>query len=163
VSLKLHLLWAGRNSPEPWEALSAEYRRRIEAFVPIREQAIRVPVRGAAMGEEGARRRLEGEALAAAAPKPAYLVALDEQGTEWTSVELARQVERWKEEWPHPVVFFLGSDVGLEPALISSCRLRLALGRMTLPHHLARLVLLEQLYRALSIVAGINYHRPTLK
>ncbi len=159
MSLQFHLIWAGRHSPEPWEALSADYRRRIAAFVPIREQAIRV----AASGEDRARRRLEGQALAAAAPKPAFLVALDEQGIEWSSSELARQVERWRAEWPHPVVFFLGSDVGLDPALLESCRLRLALGRMTLPHHLARLVLLEQLFRALSIVAGINYHRPTLK
>lgn len=159
MSLKLHLLWAGRHSPEPWEALCADYRQRIEAYLPIRERAIRV----AAPGEDRARRRLEGEALVAASPKPAFLVALDERGSEWTSEELARQVERWRAEWPHPVVFYLGSDVGLEPALVESCRLRLALGRMTLPHHLARLVLLEQLYRALSIVAGINYHRPTLK
>ena len=159
MSLKFHLIWAGRHSPEPWESLSADYRRRIEAFVPIREQAIRV----AAAGEDRSRRRLEGEALAAAAPRPAFLVALDEQGALWTSEELARQVERWRAEWPHPVVFYLGSDVGLDPVLLESCRLRLALGRMTLPHHLARLVLLEQLYRALSIVAGINYHRATLK
>ena len=159
MSLKFQLIWAGRHSPEPWESLSADYRRRIEAFVPIREQAIRV----AAAGEDRSRRRLEGEALAAAAPRPAFLVALDEQGALWTSEELARQVERWRAEWPHPVVFYLGSDVGLYPVLLESCRLRLALGRMTLPHHLARLVLLEQLYRALSIVAGINYHRATLK
>jgi len=159
VSLKFQLIWAGRHSPEPWESLSADYRRRIEAFVPIREQAIRV----AAAGEDRSRRRLEGEALAAATPKPAFLVALDERGTAWTSEELAKQVERWRAEWPHPVVFYLGSDVGLDPALVESCRLRLALGRLTLPHHLARLVLLEQLYRALSIVAGINYHRATLK
>ena len=159
MSLKFQLIWAGRHSPEPWESLSADYRRRIEAFVPIREQAIRV----AAAGEDRSRRRLEGEALAAATPKPAFLVALDERGAEWTSEELAKQVERWRAEWPHPVVFYLGSDVGLDPALLETCRLRLALGRLTLPHHLARLVLLEQLYRALSIVAGINYHRATLK
>lgn len=159
MSLKFQLIWAGRHSPEPWESLSADYRRRIEAFVPIREQAIRV----AAAGEDRSRRRIEGEALAAATPKPAFLVALDERGVEWTSEELAKQVERWRAEWPHPVVFYLGSDVGLDPALLESCRLRLALGRLTLPHHLARLVLLEQLYRALSIVAGINYHRATLK
>ena len=155
MSLKFQLIWAGRHSPEPWESLSADYRRRIEAFVPIREQAIRV----AAAGEDRSRRRLEGEALAAAAPRPAFLVALDEQGALWTSEELAKQVERWRAEWPHPVVFDLGSDVGLDPVLLESCRLRLALGRMTLPHHLARLVLLEQLYRALSIGAGIQYHR----
>lgn len=159
MSLSFHLAWAGRHSPEPWESLSAEYRQRIQAFLPIREQAIRV---GAA-GEDRARRRLEGEALLAAAPKPAFLVALDERGALWTSEELAKQVERWRAEWPHPVVFFLGSDVGLDPSLLDTCRLRLAFGKMTLPHHLARLVLLEQLYRALSIVAGINYHRATLK
>ena len=139
MSLRFQLIWAGRHSPEPWESLSADYRKRIEGYVSIREQAVR------------------------AAPKPAFLVALDEQGALWTSEELARQVERWRAEWPHPVVFYLGSDVGLDPALLETCRLRLAFGRMTLPHHLARLVLLEQLYRALSIVAGINYHRATLK
>lgn len=159
MSLSFHLAWAGRHSPEPWESLSAEYRQRIQAFLPIREQAIRV----GAPGEDRARRRLEGEALLAAAPKPAFLVALDERGVLWTSEELAKQVERWRAEWPHPVVFFLGSDVGLDPSLLETCRLRLAFGKMTLPHHLARLVLLEQLYRALSIVAGINYHRATLK
>jgi 23S rRNA (pseudouridine1915-N3)-methyltransferase len=159
VSLGFHLLWAGRHSPEPWESLSADYRRRIEPWVPIREQAIRVSTGG----EDRARRRLEGEALLAAAPRPAFLVGLDERGALWSSEELARQVERWRAEWPHPVVFYLGSDVGLDPALLESCRLRLAFGRMTLPHHLARLVLLEQLYRALSIVAGINYHRATPK
>lgn len=159
MSLQFELIWAGRHSPEPWESLSADYRKRISAYLPIREQAVRV----ATTGEDRARRRREGEALAAAAPKAAFLVALDEQGSLWTSEELARQIERWRAEWPHPVVFYLGSDVGLDPALLASCRLRLALGRMTLPHHLARLVLLEQLYRALSIVAGINYHRATLK
>jgi len=71
-------------------------------------------------------------------------------------------VERWRAEWPHPVVFYLGSDLGLDPGIVESCRLNLAFGRITLPHALARLVLLEQLYRALSITAGIPYHRATL-
>ena len=159
MSLRFHLIWAGRHSPEPWESLSADYRKRIEGYLPIREQAVRV----AASGEDRARRRLEGEALEAATPKPVFRVALDEQGALWSSGDLARQVERWRAEWPHPVVFYLGSDVGLDPTLLETCRLRLAFGRITLPHHLARLVLLEQLYRALSIVAGINYHRATLK
>ena len=61
MSLGFHLLWAGRHSPEPWESLSADYRRRIEPWVPIREQAIRVSTGG----EDRARRRLEGEALLA--------------------------------------------------------------------------------------------------
>ena len=75
MGLGLHLIWAGRHSPEPWESLSTDYRKRIEAFVPIREQAIRV----ATGGEDRARRRMEGEALTTAAPKPAFLVALDER------------------------------------------------------------------------------------
>ena len=58
-----------------------------------------------------------------------------------------------------PVVFFLGSDLGLDPNLVAKCRQRLSLGPLTLPHALARLILLEQLYRALSILEGIQYHR----
>lgn len=168
MGLRFLILWAGRNSPEPWESLSADYRGRISHWVPIEERAIRVAGKGEASGRrlaDGAaksRRSQEAGALAAATPDPAFRVALTEEGDLWTSERLARQVESWRAEWPQPVVFYLGSDVGLDPEIVSSCRLRLAFGRITLPHHLARLVLLEQLYRALSITAGIHYHRATL-
>jgi 23S rRNA (pseudouridine1915-N3)-methyltransferase len=158
LPLRFQILWAGRNSPEPWESLCESYRARIAPWVPIEERAIRVPGKS-----EGAiRRRAEGEALSRATPDPAFRVALSEDGELWTSERLHRQVETWRQEWPHPVVFYVGSDVGLDPGLVETCRLRLAFGRVTLPHHLARLVLLEQLYRALSMAAGIHYHRATL-
>jgi 23S rRNA (pseudouridine1915-N3)-methyltransferase len=155
VPFELVVVWAGRHAPDAWETLCAEYRKRIAPMAPIRERAVRV---GAA-GDDPARRRAEGAALAAAVPAGAYRVALDRRGTALDSEALARQIERWRAEWPHPVVFFLGSDLGLDPELVSACRLRLSLGPLTLPHSLARLVLLEQLYRALSIGAGIKYHR----
>jgi 23S rRNA (pseudouridine1915-N3)-methyltransferase len=158
MSLRFLILWAGRHSPEPWESLSADYRGRIAPFLPIEERAIRVP----AKSEGRVRRKAEGEALLAATPESAFRVALSEEGDLWSSERIARQVERWRAEWPHPVVFYLGSDVGLDPGVVAGCRLRLAFGRVTLPHALARLVLLEQLYRALSITAGIPYHRATL-
>ncbi len=158
MGLRFVVLWAGRHSPEPWESLSADYRGRISPWVPIEERAIKVPGRG----DGKVRRKSEGVALAAATPESAWRVALSEDGELWSSERIAKQIEGWRAEWPHPVAFYLGSDVGLDPELVASCRLRLAFGRVTLPHAMARLVLLEQLYRALSINAGIPYHRATL-
>ncbi|MEZ5314546.1 MAG: 23S rRNA (pseudouridine(1915)-N(3))-methyltransferase RlmH [Thermoanaerobaculia bacterium] len=158
MGLRFEILWAGRNSPEPWESLCRDYCRRIEPWVPIRERPIRVPGK-----KEGiVRRRIEAEALRAATPGGALTVALTDRGDLWSSERLAQETDRWRAEWPHEVVFYLGSDLGLDPELVASCRLRLAFGRVTLPHQLARLVLVEQLYRALSINAGIHYHRATL-
>ena len=155
MALEFRLLWAGRHAPEEWERLCEPYRRRIAAWHPISERVVR-PRAGA---DERARRRAEGEALAAAAPADGYWVALDRRGRALDSEQLARQVARWRQEWPRPVVFLLGSDLGLDPDLVARCRLRLSLGPLTLPHPLARLVLVEQLYRALSILEGIQYHR----
>jgi len=155
LALEFRLLWAGRHAPADWERLCEPYRRRIAAWHPIGERVVRP--RGG--GSDPARRRAEGEALAAAAPADGYWVALDRRGRALDSEQLAGQVGRWRQEWPRPVVFFLGSDLGLDPALVQRCRLRLSLGALTLPHALARLVLLEQLYRALSILEGIEYHR----
>jgi 23S rRNA (pseudouridine1915-N3)-methyltransferase len=155
VALEFRLLWAGRRSEAAWEGLCREYRDRIGAWHPIHETPVRV--RSAAEGP--ARRRAEGQALGSAAPDDAWWVALDRRGRSLDSEQLAREVGRWRQEWPRPVVFFLGSDLGLDPDLVARCRLRLSLGPLTLPHALARLVLLEQLYRALSILEGIQYHR----
>jgi len=155
VALEFKLLWAGRRLPAAWEGLCADYRGRIAAFHPIEERPIRVP----GSGEGAARARRESEALAAAAPADGWWVALDRRGRATSSEDLAAKVERWRREWDRPVVFFLGSDLGLAPDLLARCRDRLSLGPMTLPHALARLVLLEQLYRALTIGAGWPYHR----
>lgn len=149
------ILWAGRHRRNEWDRLCGRYRDRIARFGPIREQAVKA-------GTGPGRRETEAEALAAALPDPCWAVALDSRGREMTSERFARWLERLERDWPHPVVFVVGSDLGLGAAILDSCRERLSLGPMTLPHEMARLVLYEQIYRALCIRAGIKYHREPL-
>jgi 23S rRNA (pseudouridine1915-N3)-methyltransferase len=155
VALEFLVLWAGRRLPPEWERLCAEYRRRIAGFHPLREQPVKVP----AHGDDPARLGREAAALAAAAPADGLWVALDRRGRTLDSDGWAAEVGRWRQEWSRPVVFFVGSDVGLADELLARCRMRLSLGPLVLPHALARLVALEQLYRALTRVAGHPYHR----
>jgi 23S rRNA (pseudouridine1915-N3)-methyltransferase len=155
VSLELRLLWAGRRQPEAWERLAADYRHRLAAFLPVLEQPIRV----SGSASDPGRLRREGLALAAAAPEDGLWIALEVRGRALDSDRIAAEVLRWQGEWHRPVVFFLGSDLGLAAGLTARCRERWSLGPLTLPHALARLVLLEQLYRAFSRAAGHPYHR----
>ena len=158
MARELLIVWAGRHQRDAWEELCAHYRRRIARVVPVRD----LPVRARRGGEGRARRRAEGEALRAVLPEPCFTVALDREGEALSSEELARRFARRRREWPHAIAFLVGSDLGLDPPLLAAARERLSLGGLTLPHELARLVLYEQLYRALSIEAGIDYHRASL-
>ena len=113
-------------------------------------------------GEGAERQRAEGKALLAALPDPCWSVALDRRGEMRSSEELAEWFSRLLVEWPHPIAFLVGSDLGLPGFVRERVRQRLSFGPLTLPHELARLVLYEQLYRWLSIGAGIKYHRQPL-
>jgi 23S rRNA (pseudouridine1915-N3)-methyltransferase len=155
VSRELLVVWAGRHQRPAWEALCADYRRRIGRLAPVRD----LPVRARGGADDPQRRRAEGEALLAALPDPCWPVALDGGGESLDSPGLARRLARLRDDWPHAVAFLVGSDLGLDPAALAAARWRLSLGPLTLSHELARLVLYEQLYRALSIAAGIGYHR----
>lgn len=155
MSREYLIAWAGRHRRREIDALCAGYRERIERMVPVRD----LPVRPRRPGDGDARRRAEGEALLAALPDPCWTVALDPRGKALTSRQLSRRLVRLREEWPHPVVFLLGSDLGLDPEVLASARQVLSFGPMTLAHELARLVLYEQLYRALDIAAGGKYHK----
>jgi 23S rRNA (pseudouridine1915-N3)-methyltransferase len=157
-SRELIILWAGRHRRDDWHRLCEGYRERTGRWVELRELAVRV--RGGSEGRE--RLRAEGQALLSAVPDPAWTVALDRRGKARSSLDLARWLERKLDDWPHPLVFLVGSDLGLDRAVLDSARERLSLGPMTLPHELARLVLHEQIYRALSVLAGIKYHREPL-
>jgi 23S rRNA (pseudouridine1915-N3)-methyltransferase len=121
-----------------------------------------LPVRAREAAGDPQRQRGEARALLAALPPSTWTVALDARGEAAGSERFAADLSRLRREWPHPVAFLLGSDLGLDPGLRREARQVLSLGPFTLSHELARLVLYEQLYRALSIEAGMSYHRQSL-
>ena len=79
-----------------------------------------------------------------------------------SSTEMASWLQGLIDDWPGQIVFLLGSDLGLDTAVLDKARTRLSLSPLTLPHELARLVLYEQIYRSIGIQAGIKYHREPL-
>lgn len=158
MAREILVLWAGRHRRDDWDELCGRYRSRIARFVDLKE----IPVRFKGSSAADSRLRLEGEALMASVPDQAWTVALDREGTTRSSPELAAWLRGRLEEWPHPIVFLLGSDLGLHRDVSRGARDRLSFGPMTLPHELARLVLYEQIYRAFCITARIKYHRGPL-
>ena len=102
--------------------------------------------------------RSEQARLSAAVTACDRLVALDEHGVEWTTAQLARHIARWRDASEH-VSFLIGGADGLSQELKARAQPTLRLSSLTLPHALARVVLVEQLYRAWSILANHPYHR----
>jgi 23S rRNA (pseudouridine1915-N3)-methyltransferase len=88
------------------------------------------------------------------------IAVLDERGRSLSSEEFAGILRRWQEEGVRNAAIMIGGPDGLDPALVQEAALSLSLGRMTMPHGLARAVIAEQLYRAATILARHPYHRP---
>ncbi len=150
--------WAGRRDREEWDRLCERYRKRIRKQIPLRD----MPVRAHPKADGPRRLRAEGESLLASLPDPCWTVALDRRGQMRSSSEMAGWLGRLLEDWPHPVAFLIGSDLGLDEAVRREARERLSFGPLTLPHELTRVILYEQIYRSLAIAAGIKYHRGAL-
>lgn len=110
-------------------------------------------------GSPSERRNAESAALLKKIDASATLVALDESGKALTSQALAKQLERYRDRGTRELVFVIGGADGHGKEVSDRAALKLALGPMTLPHGLARIVLAEQLYRAATMLSGHPYHR----
>ena len=149
----IRFVWVGRTRDEAAAGWIEEYRRRIGRFCPVQIEEIRD-----ASGKGRDRAARESHELASRLGGRALIVTLDERGTEMTSVEFARFLE--KSLGAHPeVTFVLGGAEGLGEELVSSAGARLCLSRLTFTHEMARVLLLEQVYRAFTILKGTPYHR----
>lgn len=102
--------------------------------------------------------RAEGERLLAAVPPGSYLIALDERGREWSTVELAAQLTGWLQAG-RDLSLLVGGPDGLAPACRDCAKQLWSLSRLTLPHPLVRIMVAEQLYRAWSLLHRHPYHR----
>jgi len=111
-------------------------------------------------GLTGAKRQERESALLAQSAGPsARRVMLDERGKTLSSEAFARQIERWRDEGAGEIVFFIGGADGHDQAFAESADLVVAFGKATFPHLLVRVMLVEQIYRAMTILSGHPYHR----
>jgi 23S rRNA (pseudouridine1915-N3)-methyltransferase len=153
--MKLRVVAVGKDRSGLYAPAVEEYARRISRHV--RFELVEVPEARKHAGTPRAREE-EAEGILARVGERERVVALDERGEEETSTEFARRVARWLERGQDVALVVGGAD-GLSPAVRERAAETLALSRMTLAHRLARLVLVEQLYRALTILRGEPYHR----
>jgi 23S rRNA (pseudouridine1915-N3)-methyltransferase len=101
----------------------------------------------------------EAAAISAAIPEKSVMVALDERGKSLDSATFAQQLGRWRDDQVANTIFTIGGADGLSPDLQRKAKLRIAFGSATWPHQMVRVMLLEQIYRAATILAGHPYHR----
>jgi 23S rRNA (pseudouridine1915-N3)-methyltransferase len=101
----------------------------------------------------------EGAAISAAIPENSVLVSLDERGENIDSAAFARRLGQWRDQGIANTIFVIGGADGLSPDLRGKAKTTVAFGAATWPHQMARVMLLEQLYRAATILAGHPYHR----
>jgi 23S rRNA (pseudouridine1915-N3)-methyltransferase len=118
-----------------------------------------IEIRESRAADPGKRMLEESIALANIIPQGAAVVLLDARGQNLDSVSLATQLAQWRGNDRPAVVFVIGGADGLSPSLADKADLRLSFGAATWPHQLARVMLLEQLYRATTILTGHPYHR----
>lgn len=158
----IDLICVGKLNASYFAAGVAEYQKRLGGFCNFRILELPEAViadKNASDKQIGKALQKEGEAILRAVRKGAYLVALCVEGKQISSEELAALLEQRAGSGAGDLAFVIGSSHGLDEAVKRAADQKISLGRITLPHQLARLVLAEQLYRACTINAGMKYHK----
>ncbi len=156
--MKISLVWPASSSEKDFAEAIDRYLKRIRHFYPI--DVIEVPAeRGRQTQSDAATMRSQSSRLVAAIPARGTVVVLDERGQMLDSLKFARWLERLTMDSPHGIHFVVGGDVGFDDSVRNRADKVLSLSAMTLPHQVARVVLLEQIYRACTLIRNIRYHK----
>ena len=157
-SVKITVVAVGKLKERFWADACAEYVKRLSAYASIK--MVEIPDRDPAKtGGEEAGRALEGKAILAAIPERSHVVLLDIGGKERSSEEIASHLNDLMLRGESSITFVIGGSCGVSSEVRARADERLSFGRITLSHNLARVVLLEQVYRAFKIMRGEPYHK----
>ena len=145
--LSVHLICVGKLKEKFYLEAAAEYQKRLSAYCRL------------ILGQIDQALSKEAQTIRAKLPPSASVVALCVEGKERSSEDFAKLLSTWEHSSAKHLVFVIGGSYGLDPALKAEAWARLSMSPMTFPHHLARVMLLEQLYRAFKIQEGSSYHK----
>ena len=154
--MRLSVIAVGKLKERYWREASDEYLKRLSAYATVR--VAEIPDRDPARGEARALAE-EGVDVLRAIPEGAYVIALDLGGKQLSSEAFSARLDALALDGRSTVAFLIGGSLGLDAPVIARADERLSLGPMTLPHNLARVVVLEQVYRAFRISRGEPYHK----
>ena len=154
--LHINILMVGKTREAFIREGLAFYQKRLQPLVNLTLISVREEKESAGLNAAVLKNR-EGERLRAQVPSRAWVAALTPQGREYTSEEFAAWLTQ-RELAARPLALLIGGHWGLDDATLAAAQDQLALSRLTLTHELSRLVILEQLYRAMTIKAGHPYH-----
>jgi 23S rRNA (pseudouridine1915-N3)-methyltransferase len=155
--VQIHIVAATNRQPRWVAEACAEYAKRLRGHAALTLRDISLAKRQPNAASDRCRDD-EARRMLAALPTRAHPIALDEGGALWSTVELAGRIEAWSRDGSKPCMLIGGPD-GLGPAALAAAGEVWALSRLTLPHGLAKIVVLEALYRAFSVRAGHPSHR----
>ena len=153
--MRLRVIWTGKTRDAHLRALIDNYSKRLSHFVRCEVSEFREsPAAEKQQGiDKDSKRILDG------LHEGAINILLDPKGTEWTSEQLAKEIQRWQDSGVKEVSFIVGGPNGVSVELSARASKRWSLSRLTLTHEMSRVVLLEQLYRAYTIIHGLPYQK----
>ena len=152
--MRFRIIWPGKTKDARLRALIEDYSGRLSHFVRCEVTELKESGRVDKTGIDKETRRISDGLRPGA-----VTVLLDPEGAEWTSQQLADQVRSWETNGIKEVAFVVGGPSGVAPELAARVDKRWSLSRLTLTHEMARVLLLEQLYRAYTIVHGLPYQK----
>ena len=155
TSMFLRLIWVGKTKNEHLRALVDDYLGRLRRFA--RSEVTELRESSARIEREGIEE--ESKRIIGALHRDAFIILLDIEGREWSSRELASEIEKWQMAGRKEIAFVIGGHNGVSKEVASRADLRWSLSRLTLTHEMARVVLAEQLYRAYTIIHGLPYQK----
>ena len=159
--MKITVLAVGKIKEKYFTGAVEEYAKRLSRFCRLElvEVADEKTPDGAGRAQELQIRIKEGERILQKLPGSSFVVALAIDGRMLDSVELSRQMERWNVNGISHITFVIGGSLGLSPQVLERADMKLSFSKMTFPHQLMRVILLEQVYRSYMILIGAPYHK----
>ncbi|MBR1759428.1 MAG: 23S rRNA (pseudouridine(1915)-N(3))-methyltransferase RlmH [Lachnospiraceae bacterium] len=159
--MRITILCVGKIKEKYYRDAIAEYEKRLSRYAKIEiiEVADEKTPESASPAEEAQIKRREGERMERYLKEDATVIALLIDGAQPDSVELAKKIERFGIMGKSHLIFLIGGSLGMDEELLSHAEERLSFGRMTYPHQLMRVILLEQIYRSFRIMKGEPYHK----
>lgn len=159
--LHVRLICVGKLKETFYREACVEYEKRLKGYCRLEIAELteqRLPERPSQAQVDAALHK-EAEAIRAKIPSGSQVIAMCIEGKQLSSEQLADRLDSWMSSGTSQICILIGSSCGMEEALKQSAQLRLSMSPMTFPHHLARVMVLEQLYRALNLAAGGKYHK----